>query len=438
MAIFSLSVKSLNRKSGKSAVAAAAYRSCSKLTDERDGQTYDFRKKQSLADPADSFIIAPYSASWAQDRSALWNAAEAAENRGNSTTAREWLAALPAELDADEQRALVQQFASELVTRFGVAADVSIHEPSRDGDQRNRHAHILTTTRTVGADGLGKKTRELDVKTTASAAVEKMRQRWAELANSALEKAGQRERIDNRSYERQGIDKEPELHLGAKATKAKRAGLQHPRLDRARDRQFVREIKRRAKAASKPRPAPAAPASTKIAVLSRRKAAVAAARAKTAQKAALQTAPILHATRRAVLALETAHNKIDKIKKEQRIKAEEEAAYSAKQRNRAEQYSVEEIKLDYNIPNSHDCIGFWSSHRTNNGYYVREYGDKLKELLEKANIEHTNKNGFLSIAFETLAKLGKSAAKKIIRAIEQAQQDHEARKFRERRLEMGR
>ncbi|WP_082783728.1 MobQ family relaxase [Acetobacter malorum] len=437
MAIFSLSVKSLNRKSGKSAVAAAAYRSCSKLTDERDDQTYDFRKKQSLADPADSFIVAPQNADWAQDRSALWNAAEAAENRGNSTTAREWLAALPAELNPDEQRQLVQQFASELVERFGVAADVSIHEPSKDGDERNRHAHILTTTRTVETDGLGKKTRELDVKTTASKAVEEMRQRWAELANAALEKAGQRERIDHRSYERQGLDKEPTLHLGAKATKAKRAGLQHPRLDRARDRQFVREVKRRAKAASKPRPAPAAPAA-KIAVLSRRKAAVAAARAKTAQKAALQTAPIPHTARRAVLALETAHDKIDKIKKEQRIKSEEEAAYSAKQRNRAERYSVEEIKRDYNIPDSHDYISFWSSHRTNNGYYVREHGDKLKELLEKANIDHTNKNGFLSIAFETLSRLGKSAAKKIIRAIQLAQQDHEVRKSRERRFDRGR
>lgn len=250
MAIFSLSVKSLNRKAGRSAVAAAAYRSCSKLTDERDGETYDFRKKQSLATPADSFIIAPNGAEWAQDRSALWNAAEAAENRGNSTTAREWLAALPAELDADEQRALVQQFAQELTQRFGVAADVSIHEPSKDGDQRNRHAHILTTTRTVDADGLGKKTRELDVKTTASAAVEEMRQRWAELANAALEKAGSKERIDNRSYERQGVDKEPEMHLGAKATKAKRAGLQHPRLERAEIKKAagrVRQTRKRAK-----------------------------------------------------------------------------------------------------------------------------------------------------------------------------------------------
>lgn len=250
MAIFSLSVKSLNRKAGRSAVAAAAYRSCSKLTDERDGETYDFRKKQSLATPADSFIIAPDGAEWAQDRSALWNAAEAAENRGNSTTAREWLAALPAELDADEQRALVQQFAQELVQRFNVAADVSIHEPSREGDQRNRHAHILTTTRTVDANGLGKKTRELDVKTTASAAVEEMRQIWAELANTALEKAGSKERIDNRSYERQGVDKEPEMHLGAKATKAKRAGLQHPRLERAEIKEAagrVRQTRKRAK-----------------------------------------------------------------------------------------------------------------------------------------------------------------------------------------------
>lgn len=437
MAIFSLSVKSLNRKSGKSAVAAAAYRSCSKLTDQRDGQTYDFRKKQSLSDPADSFVIAPQNADWAKDRSALWNAAEAAENRGNSTTAREWLAALPAELNPDEQRQLVQQFASELVERFNVAADVSIHEPSKDGDQRNRHAHILTTTRTVDATGLGKKTRELDVKTTASTAVEEMRQRWAELTNAALETAGQRERIDHRSYERQGIDRMPGVHLGPKATVAKRAGLPHPRLETAKNRTRAQTLKRAAKAASKPRPAPASTAA-KIALLSRRKAAAAKARTKTAQKAALQPAPYSPASRRAVFALDTALYKIEEIKKAKRIREEERAAYSIKQINRAEKYSVEELKTDYKISSSHNFIGFWSSYRTNNGYFVREYGDELKKEIEKSNIEHTNTNGFLSITFETLANLGKSAARKIINAIIRAQREHEAQKNRERRSERGR
>lgn len=438
MAIFSLSVKSLNRKSGKSAVAAAAYRSCSKLTDERDGQTYDFRKKQSLSAPADSFVIAPQNADWAKDRSALWNAAEASENRGNSTTAREWLAALPAELNADEQRALVQQFASELVERFNVAADVSIHEPSRDGDQRNRHAHILTTTRTVDAAGLGKKTRELDVKTTASTAVEEMRQRWAELTNAALETAGQRERIDHRSYERQGIDQMPGIHLGPKATAAKRAGLTHPRLEAAKNRTRAQTLKRAAKAASKPRPAPAAPASAKIAVLSKRKAAVAKARANAAQKAALQPTPHAPASRRAVFALDTVLYKIEEIKRAKRIREEERAAYSIKQMDRAEKYSVEELKTDYKISSSADFIGFWSSYRTNNGYFVREYGDELKKEIEKSNIEHTNTNGFLSITFETLSKLGKSAARKIINAIIRAQREHEAQKNRERRADRGR
>ncbi len=234
MALFSLSVKSMNRKSGKSAVAAAAYRSCSMLHDERTGDTYDFRRKQSVTDPANSFIVTPDQApAWAYDRTALWNAAEAAENRGNSTTAREWLIALPAELGDDQRRDLARQFSTALAERFDIAADISIHAPGKDDDYRNHHAHILTTSRKLGPGGLGAKTRELDVKTTASAAIEEMRKMWAEMVNSALEQQGRPERVDHRSYERQGVETLPGIHLGAKATVAKRAKLSHPRLDRA-------------------------------------------------------------------------------------------------------------------------------------------------------------------------------------------------------------
>ena len=101
------------------------------------------------------FILAPDDApSWAQDRAALWNAAEARETRSNSVTAREWELALPSEISDAARIEIARAFAQQLVERYGVAADVAIHAPHREGDQRNHHAHILTTTRVLSAEGL--------------------------------------------------------------------------------------------------------------------------------------------------------------------------------------------------------------------------------------------------------------------------------------------
>src|SRR3546814_11463065 len=97
---------------------------------------------------------------WAADRERLWNAAELAETRKNATVAREYEIALPAELSADERRELALGLAREISERHGVAVDVSIHAPGREGDQRNHHAHLLTTTRRLGPEGLGEKTVE--------------------------------------------------------------------------------------------------------------------------------------------------------------------------------------------------------------------------------------------------------------------------------------
>src|SRR3546814_8116494 len=94
-------------------------------------------------------------AEWAQDRSALWNAAEAAEKRKDAKVAREYELGLPAELDAGQRRDLVRAFAEDIRDRYGVAVDAAIHAPHDYGDDRNHHAHVMTTTRVVDADGLG-------------------------------------------------------------------------------------------------------------------------------------------------------------------------------------------------------------------------------------------------------------------------------------------
>ncbi|MBS1020398.1 MobA/MobL family protein, partial [Gluconobacter cerinus] len=189
------------------------------LTDERQGLTHDYTRKQGVED---AFIVAPDGADWAQDRHALWNAAEAAEKRKDAKTGREYELALPAELDAGARAALVRDFAAELVERYGVVADVAIHEPGREGDNRNHHAHILTTTRTVGSDGLGGKTRVLDVASTASAEIEHMRGVWARQVNMALERHQVEQRVDHRSFARQGKEQEPTRHMGVSATAMER------------------------------------------------------------------------------------------------------------------------------------------------------------------------------------------------------------------------
>ena len=96
MASYHLSVKTIKRSAGRSATAAAAYRSASVIECDREGRMHDYTAKRGVEA---CFILAPDDApEWAQDRAALWNAAEARETRSNSVTAREWELALPSEL----------------------------------------------------------------------------------------------------------------------------------------------------------------------------------------------------------------------------------------------------------------------------------------------------------------------------------------------------
>ena len=132
--------------------------------------------------------------------------------------AREYELALPHELNWDGRRALAAGFAREVVSRFGVAADVAIHAPGQEGDQRNWHAHILTTTRAVTAEGLGAKTRELDVVQTSGPAIEALRALWAAQVNQALARIQAEARVDHRSFARRGVAQEAEQHLGVAAS----------------------------------------------------------------------------------------------------------------------------------------------------------------------------------------------------------------------------
>ena len=222
MAIFHLSVKTISRTAGRSSTAAAAYRAGVEITDERTGEIHDYRRKAGV-ESAELFLPdgAP---EWATDRAKLWNTAEQSEKRKNSTVAREFEVALPSELSADQRRKLAHDFARELVKRNGFAVDVAIHAPGKEGDTRNHHAHILCTTRKLTAEGFTEKTRELDDRATGAQEVTHWREQWAGLTNAALERAGHAVRVDHRSLEMQGIDREPAIHLGPSATAIERRG----------------------------------------------------------------------------------------------------------------------------------------------------------------------------------------------------------------------
>jgi hypothetical protein len=229
LASYHLAVKTISRSAGRSATAAAAYRAGIEIADERTGLIHDYTRKQGVEH---SLLVLPDDApDWAADRATLWNAAEQAETRKNSTVAREFEITLPSELDGAARRALALSLANEISTRHGVAVDVAIHAPGREGDSRNHHAHLMLTTRRLTKDGLGEKSRELDQKQTGE--VERWRGRWAEMQNLALEQAGITTRVDHRSFARQGLDKQPTVHMGpAIAAIERRAEREAKREDR--------------------------------------------------------------------------------------------------------------------------------------------------------------------------------------------------------------
>ena len=237
--------KQIQRSSGRSSVAASAYRSAGRLYDERTGQWHDYTRKGGVEH---SQIYTPDGApAWAHDRGQLWNAAEAKENRRNSAVAHELELGLPAEFNADQRREAGASIAHELVRRYGCAVDIAYHQPSREGDDRNFHAHILFTTRSLDPerpDGWAStKFRDLS-QDPVTVDGERTTRGKLEIPNfkafiaGELNRIAERDRLDVRtehlSYEERGIDREPTQHLGPTATKMEREGKASRRGDHNR------------------------------------------------------------------------------------------------------------------------------------------------------------------------------------------------------------
>lgn len=206
MAIYHFSVQRISRGQGKSSVGASAYRAGEKLYNERDGLTHDYSQKSGIAHTE---IIAPdYAPQWAQDRQQLWNQVERSEKRKDANTAREINAALPKELNTEQQKKIIREFVRDNFTSKGIVADIAMHDKG-DG---NPHVHIMLTTRAITPEGFeSKKIMELDKKEKT---VELWRESWANHTNRELERAGIQERIDHRSFIDQGIEKLPTRHEG--------------------------------------------------------------------------------------------------------------------------------------------------------------------------------------------------------------------------------
>jgi ATP-dependent exoDNAse (exonuclease V) alpha subunit len=235
MAIYRLEAKIIGReKRGRSVVAAAAYRAGKKLFGEREGKTHDYSRRSK--DVVETTILFPKDApGWSADPAMLWNTVEAGEKRADAQLAREFILAVPKELDAREQFQLAVAWTQKELVASGMVAEVSLHHPKNG---KNPHVHILCTMRKLDGDkfSVKKATEWNDVGLLVG-----QRESWANAVNAALEKAGRPERVDHRSLKDRGIDRIPEPKIGVAATAMKRRGVL-PDPDRFRLVRWVKSL----------------------------------------------------------------------------------------------------------------------------------------------------------------------------------------------------
>ena len=207
MAIYHFNAKLISRglSTGVNAVAAAAYRSGSRLKCLRTGLTHNYCRKREVTSCS---ILAPAnSPSWVYDRAQLWNTVETGETRKNSQLAREIVIGIPIELTSESRSTLLDGFVREAFVAHGMVADYAIHD--KPG---NPHAHIMLTLRELSPNGNGFSNKRRDW--NSPALLETWRALWSEHTNRMLESQGFAERIDHRSFADQGISGPTTVHVG--------------------------------------------------------------------------------------------------------------------------------------------------------------------------------------------------------------------------------
>jgi len=263
MAIYHLSINIISRGKGKSAVAAAAYRSGEKIVNDFDGIIHDYTKKAGVIHME---IMLPENAPLEySDRATLWNAVEKIEKAKNSQLAREFDVALPKELSFEQNKELIREYCRKNFVTEGMCVDFAIHD-KKDDENENIHAHVMLTMRPFNKDGTwgikekkdyaldenGERIPIIDPKTglqkvdsrnrkqwqrvyiqtndwNNSANAEVWRESWADMCNEYLERNNHTARIDHRSYERQGIEQIPTVHLGVAACEMESKGIETSR-----------------------------------------------------------------------------------------------------------------------------------------------------------------------------------------------------------------
>ena len=236
----------VQRSQRQSAVAAAAYQSGEKLFCEYDQQVKHYPEKRGIVH---NEILLPANAppEYA-DRNTLWNAAEAVEKQWNSQLARRWVLTIPREIPPDQYAVLVREFCEQQFVSKGMIVDFAIHDTYPPG--HNPHAHVMLTMRAMDEHGKwlpkSRKVYDLDengeriklpsgrwkshkedtVDWNDQKYAEIWRQGWADTANRYLEAIGSPERLDLRSYARQGIDKIPTVHMGPAVSQLEKKGIQ--------------------------------------------------------------------------------------------------------------------------------------------------------------------------------------------------------------------
>ena len=267
IAIYHCSIKVISRGKGKSAVAAAAYRAGEKITNQFDGMTHDYTHKGGVVHTEIS--LPDHAPAAFSDRAVLWNEVEKVEKAKNAQLAREIEISLPRELTREQSISLVREYVKRHFVAAGMCADICLH----DTGGGNPHAHIMLTMRPfdersawgakqkkeyiLDKDGnkiYDPKKRQYKCKSIPATdwneqtKAEEWRAAWARLCNQTLEQYGYAERIDHRSYERQGIDQIPTVHLGVAASAMEKRGIRTERGDLNREIEVTNQRLRQLKA----------------------------------------------------------------------------------------------------------------------------------------------------------------------------------------------
>lgn len=223
---------------GRTACGSSAYRSCDRIIDNT-GRVHDYRHKGGYVTGG---IELPAGAPEdLRNRQTLWSRHEEKDVRKDAELFREITVALPNELDYEASASVIRQLAKPLTDR-GMCVQWDIHDTTKEG-QRNLHAHLMVTMRTLQPDGtFGNKNRSWNRYNGGLNVADLLRPEAARLMNEELARIGSSERVEHESFADRGIDKIPTKHMGVEATAMERKGIKTNKGRRNRYIEWLNQI----------------------------------------------------------------------------------------------------------------------------------------------------------------------------------------------------